>query len=34
MTIGDNKPDDIAVFPREKKARIRATGKIVAMDEV
>jgi uncharacterized cupin superfamily protein len=34
MTIGDNKPDDIAVFPRTGKARIRATGKMVPMGEV
>jgi len=34
MTIGDNKPDDIAVFPRTGKARIRATGKVVPMSEV
>lgn len=29
MTIGDNKPDDIACFPESGKARIRATGKMV-----
>jgi len=34
MTIGDSKPDDIAVFPRTGKARIRATGKVVPMSEV
>ena len=34
MTIGDNKPDDIAVFPKTGKARIRATGKVVPMSEV
>lgn len=34
MTIGDNKPEDIAVFPRAGKARIRATGKTVPMSEV
>ncbi|HXC54792.1 MAG TPA: cupin domain-containing protein [Rhizomicrobium sp.] len=31
MTIGDNKPDDIAVFPRTGKARVRATGKMIAI---
>ena len=34
MTIGDNDPDDIAVFPRTGKARIRAAGKVVPMSEV
>lgn len=34
MTIGDNKPDDIACFPDSGKARIRATGKMVPIAEV
>ena len=34
MTIGDNKPDDIACFPNTGKARIRATGKVVPITEV
>lgn len=34
MTIGDNKPDDIACFPNTGKARIRATGKMVPMASV
>jgi uncharacterized cupin superfamily protein len=29
LTIGDNHPDDIAVFPDLGKARIRATGKMI-----
>jgi uncharacterized cupin superfamily protein len=34
MTIGDNKPDDIACFPDTGKARIRATGRMVPISEV
>ena len=34
MTIGDNDPDDIAVFPNSGKARIRATGKMVPIAEL
>ena len=34
MTIGDNRTEDIAVFPKTGKARIRATGKVVPMSEV
>jgi uncharacterized cupin superfamily protein len=34
MTIGDNKPDDIACFPNTGKARIRATGKVVPITDV
>ncbi|MGH6872620.1 MAG: cupin domain-containing protein [Rhizomicrobium sp.] len=31
MTIGDNRPDDIAVFPKFGNARLRATGKTIPM---
>jgi uncharacterized cupin superfamily protein len=31
MTIGDNHPDEIVCFPNTGKARIRATGKSVAI---
>jgi uncharacterized cupin superfamily protein len=34
MTIGDNKEDDIACFPKTGKARIKATGKIVPIGDV
>jgi len=34
MTIGDNKPDDIACFPESGKARIKASGKMVPIAEV
>ena len=34
MTIGDNRADDIVVFPKTGKARIRATGKTVPIGEV
>jgi len=34
MTIGDNKSDDIACFPKSGKARIKATGKTVPISEV
>ena len=34
MTIGDNKPDDIACFPESGKARIKASGKMVPISEV
>jgi uncharacterized cupin superfamily protein len=34
MTIGDNKPDDIACFPNTGKARIRATGEMLPMSQV
>jgi hypothetical protein len=34
MTIGDNDPDDVAVFPNSGKARIRATGKTVPIAAV
>jgi uncharacterized cupin superfamily protein len=34
MTIGDNRPDDIACFPNSGKARIRATGKMVPISAV
>jgi uncharacterized cupin superfamily protein len=34
MTIGDNKPEDIACFPNTGKARIRATGKVVPITDV
>jgi hypothetical protein len=34
MTIGDNDPDDIAVFPNSGKARVRATGKVVPIAEL
>ena len=33
MTIGDNKPDDIACFPKTGKAKVRATGKVIAIPE-
>lgn len=34
MTIGDNRPEDIACFPDAGKARIRSTGEMVPIDEV
>jgi uncharacterized cupin superfamily protein len=34
MTIGDNKPDDVACFPNSGKARIRATRKMVPISDV
>ncbi len=34
MTIGDNRPDDIACFPKTGKARMKATGKIVPIEEI
>jgi hypothetical protein len=34
MTIGDNKPDDIACFPNSGRARARASGETVAMSEL
>lgn len=34
LTIGDNHPDDIAVFPDLGKARIRATGKMIPIADV
>jgi uncharacterized cupin superfamily protein len=34
MTIGDSQPDDVACFPKTGKARIRATGKMVPIEEV
>ncbi len=34
MTIGDNRPDDIACFPDTGKARIRAIGKMVPLAQV
>lgn len=34
MTIGDNKADDIAVFPMTGKAKIRATGKMVPIADL
>jgi uncharacterized cupin superfamily protein len=34
LTIGDNHPDDIAVFPNSGKAHVRATGKMVPIAEV
>jgi hypothetical protein len=34
MTIGDNKPDDIACFPESGKARIKASGKMVPIAQV
>jgi uncharacterized cupin superfamily protein len=33
LTIGDNKPDDIAVFPKTGKAKVRARGKMIAIPE-
>ena len=34
MTIGDNKPDDIACFPKSGNARLRMSGKLVPISEV
>jgi len=34
MTIGDNRPDDIACFPHAGKARIRSTGKMIPIDDL
>ena len=34
MTIGDNKPEDVACFPGSGTARIKATGKRVSISDV
>jgi uncharacterized cupin superfamily protein len=33
LTIGDNKPDDVACFPKTGKAKVRKTGKTIAIPQ-